>query len=62
MVLALKQYQGKQVQNYPAAYADYNRNLRLKENKHENMTKPYENTILSFIQTPRLIQSLRTQY
>jgi hypothetical protein len=27
MVLALKQYQGEQVQNYPAAYDDYKRNL-----------------------------------
>jgi hypothetical protein len=25
MVLALKQYQGEQVQNYPAAYDDYKR-------------------------------------
>jgi hypothetical protein len=63
MVLALKQHQGKQVQNYPTAYAHYKRNLRLEENRHENMTKPYETTILSSIQTtPRLIQSLKTQY
>lgn len=49
MVLASKRYQGKQVQNYPAAYAAYKRNLleALRRNKHENLTKPYGNIILS---------------